>query len=102
MLPGLLSLKQSFFIFLLIFIFLSGTPLTFAQFYDLEVRVGDTTIPSGQQNVKIPVYMKNPYDTIAAFKITLVSSNPELLTFVGIDNDGALTSNWQWIGGSEK
>ncbi|UCD17633.1 MAG: hypothetical protein JSV44_01665 [Candidatus Zixiibacteriota bacterium] len=52
-----------------------------AQFYDLEVLVGDTSGLSGQQNSVISIYMRNYEDTVAAFELWLILDNPDILEF---------------------
>ncbi len=52
-----------------------------AQFYDLEVKVGDTMAFSGQQNVVISVYMRNYLDTVSAFNMWLLLEHPNICEF---------------------
>lgn len=59
---------------------LSVTP-AHAQFYDLEINVGDTTGYPGQQNSVISIYMKNWSDTVAGFELWLMLDNPEIMEF---------------------
>ncbi len=49
--------------------------------YDLEVLVGDTSGLPGTQNSVISVFMRNYTDTVAAFELWLVLSNPDILQF---------------------
>jgi len=67
-------------------------PSGWAQFYDLEVLVGDTSGLSGQQNSVISIYMRNYEDTVAAFELWLFLDNPDLLEFqTNLDTIVALT-----------
>jgi len=52
-----------------------------AQFYDLEVRVGDTTGSPGEHNSVISVYMKNWTETVGGFAIWLVLDRPDIMEF---------------------
>ncbi len=56
-------------------------PSGWAQFYDLEVLVGDTSGVSGQQNSVISIYMRNYEDTVSAFELWLLLEHPDLLEF---------------------
>lgn len=57
----------------------AAAPSSFA--YDLEVLVGDTSGLPGTQNSVISVFMRNWTDTVAAFELWLVLSNPDILQF---------------------
>ena len=65
-------------LFFLLFFATSG----YAQFYDLEVNVGDTTGPPGQQNSLISVYMNNFSDTVAGFELWLILNRPDRAVFI--------------------
>ncbi|MEA3297399.1 MAG: hypothetical protein U9R56_05995, partial [candidate division Zixibacteria bacterium] len=66
-----------------------GTPI-------LEVRVIDTVTESGQQDITIPVYVKNYSDTIAGFSLWLQLYGPDIMTFdIRIDTTNTLLSDWQ-------
>jgi hypothetical protein len=52
-----------------------------AQFYDLEVRVGDTTSTPGQLNSVISVYMKNYVETVAGFELLLQLDHSNICEF---------------------
>ncbi len=54
---------------------------TQAQFYDLEVKVGDTVGVSGQLNSVISVYMTNYADTVAGFNLWLMLEHPNICEF---------------------
>lgn len=66
---------------LAIALILSAFPVQ-AQFYDLEVAVGDTVGYSGQQNSVISVYMANWADTVAGFNLWLMLEHPGICEFV--------------------
>ncbi len=74
---------------------------------DLVVRVGHILAPAGAEAVSVPIYMENYSDTVAAFELWLIPSNPDVFEFhdptglkatpVGFDTSGTLISGWQFI-----
>lgn len=61
-------------------LFMTAVP-AFAQFPDLEVRVGDTTGSPGEQNSVISVYMRNWADTVAGFELWLYLERTDIMEF---------------------
>jgi len=77
-----------------------------AQTPDLVVHVGDVLAPSGTEGIPIPVYMENYSDTVAAFQIWLLLSNPDVFEFqnsplkvseVSLDTTNTLVSGWEFV-----
>lgn len=65
--------------------------------YDLEIFVGNATAHVGEQNVIIPVYMRNWTDSIAGFELTLQTNHSDMTQFAGVDTSGTLVSGWEMI-----
>lgn len=70
--------------------------------YNLEVYVGDTAYYPGEENIKIPVYIKNLTDTVAAFNLWFNLSRPDIVQFRAdtldkIDVEGTLIEDWEYI-----
>jgi len=53
----------------------------FGQFEPLQVKVGDTTGISGEQNSVISIYLKNYLDTVAGYELWLVLDRPDIIEF---------------------
>jgi hypothetical protein len=79
-----------------------------AQTPELVVRAGQVWAPGGQHDVPIPIFMENYADTVAAFEIWLLQSNPDVFEFqieggvtrvtpLAFDTTGTLISGWQLI-----
>jgi len=85
--------------FFSVFFSLVLIPSISAQFYDLDIHIPHTTVYQGRQNVAIPIHMANHTDTVAGFELTIVTDNPELISFntTSVDTTGTLTSGWQFI-----
>jgi len=94
------SLKLTGKLPLLFFILIIAcTPAAFAQFYKLKVSVPSFQSVAGQQNVAIPIFMSNYLDTVAAYELTFVTDQPDLIRFNSdyVDTSGTLTSGWQYV-----
>jgi hypothetical protein len=73
----------------------------------LVVRVGDVLAPYGTEGVPIPVYMENYADTVVAFELWLILSNPDVFEFqynaglkstpIEFDTTNTLLSGWQFV-----
>ena len=85
--------------FLFFIIIVVSTPTVFAQFYKLKVAIPNNQFFTGQQNVTIPIYMSNYLDSVAAYELTFVTDQPDLIQFNSnfVDTAGTLTSGWQHI-----
>jgi hypothetical protein len=65
---------------------------------DLEVIVGDITAFPGEQNVTIPIYMKNYADTVIGFQVWLMFDRPDIVEFqMAFDSGGTLISGWESV-----
>ena len=65
---------------------------------ELEVIVEDVTAFPGEQNVVIPIYMKNYVDTVIAFQVWLVFDRPDIAEFqMAFDSSGTLISGWESV-----
>jgi len=63
---------------------------------DLEVIVEDVTTFPGEQNVVIPIYMKNYHDSVAGFNMWLILDRPDIMEFqIVLDTAGTLISGWE-------
>jgi len=63
---------------------------------DLEVIVEDVTAFPGEQNVVIPIYMKNYHDSVAGFNMWLILDRPDIMEFqIVLDTAGTLISSWE-------
>jgi len=63
---------------------------------DLEVIVEDVTAFPGEQNVVIPIYMKNYHDIIAGFNLWLMLDRSDIMEFqIVLDLDGTLMEDWE-------
>lgn len=54
------------------------------DFYDLEVKIENSALSNacpGQQNVAIPIYLKNFADTVAGFSFWLHLNRPDIMKF---------------------
>nr|MBN2276769.1 dockerin type I repeat-containing protein [candidate division Zixibacteria bacterium] len=93
------SLGICFFFLIICCIFILIPDPARAQFPDLVVRVNDTSVSIGQDQVIIPVSMSNYADTIAGFLLTLDNDRPDLLDLANgvLDTTGTLVSGWQVI-----
>ena len=63
---------------------------------DLEVIVEDVTVFPGEQDVTIPIYMKNYHDSVAGFNMWLILDRPDIMEFqIVLDTTGTLISGWE-------
>ena len=63
---------------------------------DLEVIVENITALPGQENVVIPIYMKNYHDSVAGFNMWLILDRPDIMEFqIVLDTTGTLISSWE-------
>ncbi len=63
---------------------------------DLEVIVDEVSSLPGQQNVVIPIYMKNYHDSVAGFNMWVVLERPDIMEFQEVlDTTGTLISGWE-------
>lgn len=72
-----------------------------AQSPDLIVEVGDVTACSGDQDVLIPIYISNYYDTVAGFTVWLQLDRPDVLLFDTHIDSVIDTTRWfclEWSG----
>ena len=65
----------------LVIAFTISAPSGQAQFYDLQVLVGDTMGLPNTQNSVISVFMRNDYDVITAFELWMVLNRPDIMEF---------------------
>lgn len=65
----------------LVIAFTITAPSGWAQFYDLQVLVGDTMGLPGTQNSVISVFMRNDYDIVSAFELWMVLETPDIMEF---------------------
>jgi len=64
----------------------------------LEVYVEDHEALPGEQNVVIPIYMKNYSDTVAGFMLWLQLDRPDIMQFQEVfDISGTLISGWEYV-----
>lgn len=64
----------------------------------LEVYVEDFEAMPGEQNVVIPIYMKNYSDTVAGFTFWLQLDRPDIMEFQEVfDTSGTLISGWEFV-----
>lgn len=74
--------RQGFVLAAMLAIVTLAAPMTAtAQFYDLEVQVGDTVGYPATLNSAISVYMKNYSDTVAGFELWLMVDRPDRIIF---------------------
>lgn len=91
--------SKSWFAVLLVFCLLTALSTT-ASADDpiLELRVGNTAGIQGQTDVKLPIYITNPYDSVAGFTILIQMDRPDVASFqLDIDTVGTLISGWETI-----
>ena len=66
--------------------------------FELEVIVEDVTALPGEQDVVIPIYMKNYSDSVVAFQLWLMLDRPDIMEFQMIfDTAGTLISGWEFV-----
>jgi hypothetical protein len=66
--------------------------------FDLVVSIPDTTTYPGDQGFRIPIYMSNYHDTVAAFEMSVFLSRPDLISFRSqLDTVGSLVSGWEYL-----
>lgn len=74
--------RQGFVLAAMLAIVTLAAPMTAnAQFYDLELQVGDTVGYPATLNSAISVYMKNYSDTVAGFELWLMLDRPDRIIF---------------------
>lgn len=91
------SLKYFVIAFFISIAVITLAPSINAQWYDLEVYVGDTISLVNQEDVVVPIFLRNWNDTVAAFQLTLFSDHPGILQFSGIDINGTLIESWEYV-----
>jgi hypothetical protein len=65
---------------------------------ELEIIVEDVTAFPGEQNVTVPIYMKNYTDTVIGFQVWLMFDRPDIAEFqMAFDSSGSLTSGWETV-----
>jgi hypothetical protein len=67
-----------------------------AQQTELEIKVDDVYAFSGQQNVVIPIYMSNYFDTVAAFQLWMLLDRPDIAIFQ--TDTGTVVDTTYWEG----
>jgi len=75
------SLKLTRLALLALTLLMITTGVTFGQFYDLDVWVGDTVGYPGQLNSVVSVYMNNWADTVAGYELWLFLERPDIMEF---------------------
>ncbi|MCK4460506.1 MAG: hypothetical protein KAW46_01820, partial [candidate division Zixibacteria bacterium] len=74
------------------------TPLTITgQSPDIVIDVGDVTACSGQQNVAIPIYLSNYYDTVVGFNLWVQLDRPDIMLFEMCLDSVVDTTRWQCL-----
>jgi hypothetical protein len=84
-----------------IFVFLLtavGTTASEAAGPELVISVGDTVVSPLSVRTRIPVYIDNFYDTVFAIRLTLATTQPNLVKFAGMDTAGTLVSGFDFAG----
>ena len=75
-------LCRAYLVIISVMIILGFSQLAYSQgLYSLEVKVGDSIACQGQQNVAIPIFMKNYADTVAGFNLWIQLSRPDIMEF---------------------
>jgi hypothetical protein len=75
------SLKLRLWLFLVILAVIFSPISGSAQMPDLVLDVGDTGAYSGQQDVIVPIYMSNYFDSVVAFQLWLQLDRPDIAVF---------------------
>jgi hypothetical protein len=90
--------RQGFVLAAMLAIVMLAAPMTAtAQFYDLEVQVGDTVGYPATLNSAISVYMKNYSDTVAGFELWLMLDRPDRIIFQTNLDTVIDTTRWRCI-----
>jgi len=78
---------------------LAPTGSLFSQPYVLEVDLPDTALIGSHYDLRLPVYIKNPQDSVGAFDFRIVANPPGIVHLKDtIIREGALTSYWELLG----
>ncbi|MFH2037374.1 MAG: dockerin type I repeat-containing protein [Candidatus Zixiibacteriota bacterium] len=72
-------IKNKLYLVLFAIILLSGN--LGAQLCEIDLRIEDRTIYRGQES-ELSIYLKNYFDTVAAFEIWLSMDNPDIMEFI--------------------
>jgi hypothetical protein len=68
-----------------------------AQTPDIVIDVGDVTACSGQQDVAIPIYLSNYYDTVAGFNLWVQLDRLDIMLFQTQIDSVIDTTRWQCL-----
>ena len=68
-----------------------------AQTPDIVIDVGDVTACAGQQDVAIPIYLSNYYDTVAGFNFWVQLDRPDIMLFQTQIDSVIDTTRWQCL-----
>jgi hypothetical protein len=65
---------------------------------ELEVRLTDTLVSSGAEDVILPLFLTNPTDSIAGFALLLETNHPQLISFnLTRETEGTLIEDWEYV-----